>query len=108
MTIKSTYRLGGDIMEVIIKGKDIMFSDDTGMITTIDGLKLSKAGVIEEFPDLKDKKNWREEGLKRFKAHLKSISGEMGKTNYVKDELSKSGYEPMFYQPAGWRPKKFK
>jgi len=95
-------------MEVVVKGNNIMFSDDTGMITTIDGLKLSKVGVIKEFPDLKDKENWREEGLKRFKAHLKSISGERGKTYYVKDELNKSGYEPMFYQVAGFRPIKFK
>jgi hypothetical protein len=33
------------------------------MITTIDGLRLNKGGVIKEFPDLKDRKDWRTEAI---------------------------------------------
>ena len=45
--IAGTFQLGGDQAEVIIKGNDLLFRDtSSGTMTTIHGLKLSKAGVF--------------------------------------------------------------
>jgi hypothetical protein len=106
--IKATFRLGGEHTEAIIDGNNLMFSDTTGTITTIEGLKLSMGGVIKEFPDLENDKEWRRKALDRFKEHYKKMKGENEKLNYVKGELEKHGYIPLFKQRAGFRPQKFK
>ncbi len=85
-----------------------MFADTSGQITTVEGLKLNYDGVIKEHPDLKDNDEWRKEATKRLKKHLKSIEGETKKMYYVKDELTKHGYDALFFQRAGHRPTKFK
>lgn len=108
MTIKSAYRIGGEVINVIVNGEDLIFLDSNGTLTTINGLRISKGGVIREFPDLEDNSNWKEIALERLKGHLKNQKTDMDKTNYIKDELTKFGYEPMFYQRAGFRPKRFK
>lgn len=107
--IKSTYRLGGDNTEVIVRRDELMFFDvGAGVMTTLDGLKISKGGVIKEFPDLEEDDEWKKKAIERLKENIKKYKTEMDKTNYVKDELIKFGYEPLFYQRAGHRPKKFK
>lgn len=105
--IKSTYRFGGEMIEVIVRGNELLFNDMNGMITTLEGLKLDKTGVLKEFPDLKDAKDWRKQAVERLKKHLRTMGTEIQKTNYVKDELIKFGYEPKMLQRAGHRPRKF-
>jgi len=105
--LRISFRLGGEIIEVVSKGNNIFFSDPaTNMLTTIEGLRLSKAGVIKEFPDLKNKKNWKEEAIKRFKNHIKSLDKEEDVSDYIVKELKKYGYEPLLKQKAGFRPKR--
>jgi len=107
--IRAVFRLGGDIQEVVVRGKELLFYDNNSrMMTTIDGLKLSREGCIKEFPDLKEDKEWRRKAIERFKEKLKSFKSEMEILNYAKKELENSGYKPLFYQRAGFRPKKFK
>jgi len=106
--IKGTFRFGGEIIEVVIDNNNLLFHDThSQMTTTVDGLRLSKAGVIKEFPDLKDNKEWKKIAVKRLKEHVKKITGEINKLNYVKGELNKHGYEPLYYQRGGHRPKKW-
>lgn len=106
--IQATFQLGGDQVEVIIDADNTMFRDtSTGTTTTIHGLKLSKAGVIKEHPDLEGDENWKKESINRLKKHIKEMKTENNKINYVKDELIKHGYTPMFKQRAGFRPEKF-
>lgn len=106
--IQGTFQLGGDQVEVIIDADNTMFRDtSTGTTTTIHGLKLSKAGVIKEHPDLKDNEQWKEEAINRLKKHIKKMKNENKKINYIKDELIKHGYKPMFKQRAGFRPTRF-
>jgi len=106
--IKGTFQIGGEQIEVIINGNSLMFNDiSTNTISTIEGLKLSKVGVIKEFPDLKDNENWKKIAIERLKEHIKIFQSENNKLNYVKDELKKFGYESLFKQQAGWRPRKF-
>ena len=106
--ILGNFQLGGDQIESIVDKENIMFRDtSSGTTTTVHGLRLSKSGVIKEHPDLKDDEDWRKKALDRLKEHVKKIKTEDKKMNYIKDELSKHGYTPLFKQRAGWRPQKF-
>lgn len=103
------FQIGGDQIEVIVDANNLMFRDTTsGTTTTIQGLRLNKAGVIKEHPDLKDDEDWRKKSMDRLKEHMKKIKTEDKKIEYVKDELEKHGYTPLFKQRAGFRPKLFK
>lgn len=107
--IHAQFRLAGDIFDIVVDGNSLMFQDvGTGMITSIEGIRLSKAGVLKEHPDLKENSDWRKIAIDRLKEHIKNFKTEMEKINYVKDDLSKFGYEPLFYQKAGFRPQRFK
>lgn len=106
--IIGVFELGGDQVEVIVDKDNIMFRDtSSGTTTTIHGLKLNKAGVIKEHPDLKNDDDWRKKVIERLKEHVKTFKTENQKINYIKDELEKFGYTPLFKQRAGWRPQKF-
>lgn len=108
MVIKGNFQIGGDQIEVIVDSDNIMFRDTSlGTITTIDGLRLSKAGVIKEHPDLKDDTDWKIKAIERLKKHVKTFTTEMEKMEYIKDELKTFGYEPLFFQRAGFRPRRF-
>lgn len=107
--ILGNFRLGGEIQEVVVDGNSLMFKDQASQtITTIDGIKLSKAGVLKEFPDLKDDVEWHTKAKERFKTYFKKLKTEKERMEYVKEELIKYGYEPLFFQRAGHRPKKWR
>ena len=106
--IQGTFSLGVDLIQVVVKGNELLFYDiSTGTITTIEGIKLDMSGVIKEFPDLKDDEEWRKKAINRLKEYMKKINGEMNKLNYVKNELVKFGWEAKYFQRAGFRPEKF-
>jgi len=108
MKILSTFKLGADYTEVIIDGENIMFRDiHSGVTTTIHGLRLNKAGSIREHPDLEDDPDWQKKTIERFKEHVKKFKTGMEKLYYVRDELIKHGYQPMYFQIAGHRTKRF-
>lgn len=104
------FQFVNQIIEVRINGNNILFrtGEFGGAFVPIDGLKLDKNGVIKEHPDLKDKDNWREEAIKRFKGHIKNMETEIQKANYIISELKKVGYKPVALQRAGHRPIKIK
>lgn len=107
--INATFQLGSDLISIKVEGNNLGFFDiGTGQMTTLEGLRLSKSGVLKEFSDLKDDANWRKKAIERLKKHIKTIKTEMNKMIYVKDELIKFGYEPLHYQKAGFRTQKFK
>jgi len=106
---KGTFKIGGEVIEVVIDGNQLLFYDTSSQMTTsIEGLKLSKAGVLIEFPDLEGDKEWKVKAIDRLKEHLKSIEREEDRLLYVKDELVKHGYSPLYKQRGGHRPKRFK
>jgi len=107
MTIKGTFRIAGEITNVLIDGNNIIFMDSSGMINTINGIRLDYEGSIKENPDLKGDDDWKEKTIERFKKKVKSIEGDMEKIKYVKDELTKFGYDALYYQRNGHREKKF-
>lgn len=108
MAIRSVFRLGGEIVNAIVDGDNVMFLDGNGVVTTIEGLRISKGGVLKEFPELENNEEWRKIAIERFKEKIKSYNNEMDKTIYIKDELTKHGHEAQYFQRAGFRPTKFK
>lgn len=106
--IHAQFKLAADIIEIVIEGNNLMFQDvGSGIITSIEGVRLSKAGVLKEHPDLKDNPDWKKIAINRLKEYIKKYPKEIEKLHYVKDELNKFGYQALFYQKAGFRPKKF-
>lgn len=101
---------GPEIVIARVVGRTVYLGSQRNgaMLATIDGMKLSRAGVEREFPDLKGKDNWREEAIKRFKEKLKTFSSEDEVANYVIEDLRKFGYTPKYKQKAGFRPERIK
>jgi hypothetical protein len=105
--LRGSFQFGSDIIECIIDGNNIMFMDvSTGMITTPEGLRIDRSGVYREFPDLKDDEQWKKKAIERLKEHIKTFDTNDKKLNYVKDELVKFGYVPLFRQRCGFRTDK--
>ena len=107
MTIKGTFLYVNEYVEVIVRGNELLFNNpSTNTITTISGLRLNKAGVIKEFSDLEDDDEWKSKVIERLKEHLKKMKTEEQKLIYVKEELIKYGYKPLYKQRAGFRTHK--
>jgi len=108
MVVVGTFKSDVDIIQIGIKGNNLTFFDvGSGVVTTIEGLRFDKSGVIKEFPDLKDDEDWRLKSIKRLKEHMKKFETEMEKLNYVKDELVKFGNIPLYFQRNGFRVEKW-
>ncbi len=107
--IRGVFKLGnGEITEVIVRGTELLFFDtSSGTMTNIAGLKLTKSGVVKEFPDLENDDDWRIKVIERFKDKIKEYKNEDERMNYVRSELEKQGYQGILKQRAGWRPKRF-
>lgn len=99
------FSFGNETVLVRIDGSNIHLANSEygAMMATIDGIRLSKSGVIKEFPDLADDNDWRAKAIYRFKEKLKSFSTEEERVTYVIDDLSKHGYKPIFKQKIGFR-----
>ncbi len=106
--LRGTFQFGNDMIECILDGNNLMFMDiSTGMITTPEGLRISKDGVTKQFPDLRNDDEWKKKAIERLKEHMKKFDTGEKKLSYIKGELVRYGYTPLFKQRAGWRPEKF-
>ena len=102
------FRFGSEIILVKVDGTNIQFGN-TGQgnkLATLDGLRLSYAGVVKEFPDLKDDSEWRRKAIQRFKDKISTFDSEEEITKYIIEDLKKFGYIPRYKQKAGFRPVK--
>jgi len=99
---------GTDVIMISIDGNDIRFGNSNQGIytTTIEGLRLDYKGVCKEFPDLIENANWKDEAIKRFKAHIKLLKTEDEKAKYIVEDLQRYGYIFKYKQRAGFRPQK--
>jgi hypothetical protein len=106
--IGTIFQFGSEMVEVRIDRTDCLFrtKDYGGAFSPIDGLKLEKTGVIKEFPELKDNDAWRKIAIERFKEKIKNYETERQRMEYVKEDLKKYGYIPLYEQEKGKRPKK--
>lgn len=94
--IELMMKFGSEVILVVIRGNSVSFGNTAygGQMSTIEGLKLDKKGVIKEFPELKDNSNWRSEAIIKFKEKIKSMKGEEEVCNYILEDLKKFGYVP--------------
>jgi len=99
------FQFGSEVVNIILKDKSVYFGDSQNNLTTIDGLKLNRAGVELEFPDLKDDEEWKAKAIERFKEKIKSFSSEVAASHYIVKDLSKYGYEIKSIQRKGFRVK---
>ena len=104
------FEFGQDIVEVRVDGTNCFFRSKQfgGAYATIDGLKLDKKGCFKEHPDLIDREDWKEETIKRFKEKLKNMKTEDERIEYIREDLKKYGYVPIFKQRSGFRPERIK
>jgi hypothetical protein len=104
MGIGIIFQLASEHFEVRIDNGNVMFrtSSTNGAFGTIDNLQLNYAGVIKEHPDLKDKEDWRQEAINRFKDKIKTMN-EIQAARYIIQDLSKFGYTPLYSQKDGFR-----
>lgn len=105
--IGTIFKLGSQTVEVRVHQDQILFrSSEFRSWATIDGLRLNKAGVIKEFPDLQGEPLWESKARSRFKEKIKTFSTEKKRMIYIIDELKKFGYLPLIMQEQGFRPKR--
>lgn len=99
------FQLGNEIIFVRVDGNNIKFANSTygNQWANIDGLKLNKAGVLKEFPDLNNNNDWKKISIDRFKMKIKSLNSENEKVNYIINDLSLHGYVPKYKQRVGYR-----
>jgi hypothetical protein len=108
--IEVIFYYGSEVILVRITGKKVEFGNSLygNKLAVIDGLHLDKSGTIKEFPDLKDRKDWKQEAIKRFKEHINKMNNEEEISNYIIKELKTKGYIPRYKQIKGFRPIKIK
>lgn len=96
--IEMIFQLLNELMCVKIIGERVLFGNTPQMLVPIDNVALSKAGVLEEFPELKDNKDWKKEAIKRFKEHIRKLGSEEEIAIYIKNDLGKKGYNLAGYK----------
>lgn len=100
------FRFGTDVVIVRVNGHSVTFGNKVGanpMMAPIEGLQLSRSGVVKEFPELENSDNWRLDAIAKFKDKIRDLDNELLITQYVIDDLSKWGYIPIYKQRAGFR-----
>lgn len=101
------FQFVGETVMVRIEGTNVLFRTSRSIqFADISGIKLDKKGVFKEFPDLKDKEDWKEQAQERFKMKIKELKDEQERAQYVIDDLQKYGYVPLYTQKRGFRPVK--
>lgn len=108
--IEVLMKLGGEAVLLRVKGNDVQFANTLygAFMAPIEGLKLSQAGTIKEFPELKDNPNWRIEAIAKFKDKIRDLQSEEKVSQYLIEDLRKWGYQPMWKQKAGFRKEPIK
>lgn len=103
------FQFGSEHIEVRVHNEFVYFRDQSSpAFGSIGNLKLNKSGVIKEFPDLKDDKEWEDKARERFREKIRSLKNETDRMNYIISDLSKFGYVPLYIQRPGHRPVRVK
>jgi len=100
----------GKFVEVRVDKTDVLFRTGqfASALAPIDSIKLDKSGCIKEFPDLKERRDWRKESISRFKEKVKKLPNETDRMKYIMSDLQKHGYVPIYLQRDGFRTLKIK
>jgi hypothetical protein len=97
---------GNEVILVRIEGTKIEFGNSSygNKLASIDGIHLDRSGTIKEFPDLKDREDWKKEAITRFKNYINKLKSEDERADYIIKELRTKGYIPKYKQKKGFRP----
>jgi len=103
--IEILFEFGTEAILIRIDGNSVRFSNTLfgNVMADIKGIRLSREGVIKEFPDLKESEDWKEEAINRFTEKIKGCATEKEKADYIVEDLRKFGYIPKFLQKKGYR-----
>ncbi len=106
--IEILFRFANEKILVKIEGTIVKFANTSfgAKESTIEGLQLDYSGAIKEFPDLKDKADWREITIDRFNEKIKTLKTEDERAEYIIEDLRNHGYIPELKQRKGHRPEK--
>jgi len=105
--IGGIFQFGSEIVEVRVHHEFVYFrNQNSPAFGSIEELKLNRGGVVKEFPDLKDDKEWEKKARERFKEKIHSFKSEEERMKYIVDDLSKFGYVLKYVQKQGHRPRK--
>ena len=96
-------------MLVRVNGNSITFKSQAygSQYYPIDSLFLDKDKVLENYPDLRDEKEWNKMAITRVKEIIFAQPSEEAKMQYLIKELQKAGLKPVAQQKNGWRKIKF-
>ena len=109
MTIQCMFQQGSQRVAIRIIGNNILFIDlESNMVAPIEGLKLSKKGVIKEYPDLENDDQWKQKSIQRFVDKIKALPTEDKRAEWIIQEMKDMGYNPMYKTKDGFRPQKIK
>ena len=109
MTISIHFQKGSDRIILRIIGSVVLFIDpQTNQMSPIEVLQLSHQGVLLEYPDLKDKEDWKQIAIQRFVDKIKQLPSETERSKYLIQEMKDMQYTPLFKQRNGFRPQKIK
>ena len=109
MTIQCVFQRGSERTAIRIIGDNVLFIDlSSNMVAPIEGLKLSRQGVIKEYPDLKDNPQWKQIAIERFVKKIKGLSTEEKRSEWLIQEMVEMGYTPLYKQKNGFRIQKIK
>ncbi len=99
------FTFANETILVSVDRNEVMFGNTSygARMATIDGIDIKYSGVVKEFPDLKDRQDWREEAINRFKDKVKSLKDEKKVAEYIIKDLSKHGYTAFKIQEKGKR-----
>lgn len=102
------FGFGNEKVLISVNGTEIYFSSTAFGVqkAPIEGLSLSKIGVIKEFPKLEGDDEWRSKAIKMFKEKISKLKTEKARANYIVKDLAKFGYVLEQTQKEGFRPKK--
>lgn len=111
--IDCVFQKGTEVTVIRISGKNITFNKvigNTPMYTTIEGLQLNPATIVEQFPDLKGKPigEIKQEAVKRFKEKIKTHITEKETQDYLQEDLKKHGWILKMIHKKGFRPEVIK
>jgi len=104
------FGFGNDKILISVNENQVYFSSTAygTQKAPIEGLNISKEGVVKEFPDLEGDVEWRVKAIQRFKEKISSFKTEKEKAEYIIEDLRKFGYIPEQIQKEGFRPEKIK
>jgi len=79
-------------------------------VSTLDNLKFSREGMLEEFPDLVDMTFtvMKKEAIRRVKAKIAGLATDEDVATFIVEDFKPHNYSPVSLERKGWRSQPIK